>query len=160
MSTLLQAEGVDVNKVSGGKTPLHLAMSTECVKLLLGHKAINIDAKDEQGRTALRLAAERGLPNDMEIARLLVKSGADQEIKANDNKTPLMIATENENMAYRNEFDRELILGPIRTVFAALNKSTRGNATTRVLQTDDLLHEIEGWLSHPKPLTKKGSSPK
>ena len=155
VSTLLRVKEVDVNKVSGGKTPLHLATSTECVSILLGHKA-NIDAQDELGRTALRLAAERGLPNDIKIARLLVKSGAKQEIRANDNKTPLMIATENDNMAYRNAFDRELILGPINSVFDDINKSNRTNATTRGMQIPDLQNELRSWLAHPPEPKKKG----
>ena len=52
-------------------------------------KGIDIDAKDENGYTALHCAAESG---QAEVTELLVKKGADVEARTNKGVTPLQIA--------------------------------------------------------------------
>ncbi|KAH9990939.1 ankyrin repeat-containing domain protein [Russula vinacea] len=55
-------------------TPLHSYRGTsEGIRLLLKHGA-NMDAEDDQGRTPLQLALERGEPND--VATCLKEHGA------------------------------------------------------------------------------------
>ena len=55
----------------------------------LVEKGIDIDAKDEDGYTALHCAAESG---QAEVTELLVKKGADVEARTNKGVTPLQIA--------------------------------------------------------------------
>ena len=52
-------------------------------------KGIDIDAKEENGYTALHCAAESG---QAEVTELLVKKGADVEARTNKGVTPLQIA--------------------------------------------------------------------
>ena len=73
---LLLSYGADVNsKANMSYTPLHLASSNndiECVRLLLEHPDIDIGAKDDQQKTALRTADILG---NREIAKCIKSAG-------------------------------------------------------------------------------------
>ena len=53
-----------------------------------------VDVKDNEGNTPLHLAANGRL----EVLRMLIANGADVNIKANDGRTPLIIATQNRSV--------------------------------------------------------------
>lgn len=68
-------------------TPLHIAAtqsSLECTRALLA-KGADIDAVDEQGLTALHMAAEAG---DHKMMEVLIEAGANKHARCNDGKTP------------------------------------------------------------------------
>eukprot|EP00919_Chromeraceae_sp_WS-2016_P005322 GHVR01012541.1.p1 GENE.GHVR01012541.1~~GHVR01012541.1.p1 ORF type:complete len:1050 (+),score=256.13 GHVR01012541.1:34-3150(+) len=67
---------VNINLFKNDYTPVYLASSVgrhEVVQVLLENHAY-VDATDEEGRTALMIAAQRGFPR---LAKLLIKYGAD-----------------------------------------------------------------------------------
>jgi len=81
----------------GGRTALILSVfwSDRCVKILkmLIESGVDINARDNEGKTALMHAAERG---HVKKAKLLIESGANLDEKDNDNKkTALFYAVEN-----------------------------------------------------------------
>lgn len=76
-----------------GYTILHLMaddpeMDTDIVKLLLD-RSPNVDVKDNQGETPLKLAAAR---NNLYFLEALINRGADVNAKSNNGGTPLMSA--------------------------------------------------------------------
>jgi cytoskeletal protein RodZ len=81
-------------KTKNGLTPLHNAImasepSTEMVTLILD-QWVDVDVQDNAGKTALHLAAEKGLT---EITQLLVEDyEADANIKDNKGQTPIKAA--------------------------------------------------------------------
>ncbi|MCE9558039.1 MAG: ankyrin repeat domain-containing protein [Armatimonadetes bacterium] len=82
--------GADPNLLSRGTRPLHEAVygdwgSPTSVRVLLRHGA-DIDALDEDGQTALMIAAQHG---EFESVRLLLEAGADRARKDKRGKTAL-----------------------------------------------------------------------
>ncbi len=75
-----------------GMTPLHGAAKQnklQVLKILLNQTNINIEAKDEHGRTALILASNQGL----ELVKALVEKGAEVNVKVKGTLwTPLHLA--------------------------------------------------------------------
>ena len=72
-----------------GYTPLHSATDnghTECVKLLLAHPDIQVDAQDSTDETALIKACRK---NNTDIAKVLLMKGADVNLKNNNGMTAL-----------------------------------------------------------------------
>ena len=92
-ASLLIANGADVNiKNRSGKTALHEAArlyKVEVAEALTSSKDLNLDATDEEGKTALHIAAEGGAPK---IIELLVRKGANKSLKTPKGKTALEIA--------------------------------------------------------------------
>jgi len=73
------------------RRPVHMkepASLMEVFRFLLG-KGVNIEAKDNDGRTLLHLAA---IERKLDILQLLLQSGAKIDAKDNDGKTPLHCA--------------------------------------------------------------------
>ena len=66
--------------------------SATAVFARLGLGGVNINGRDNQGRTALHLAAIRG---HVEVAKLLLERGADAECTDDDGWTPLRWAAAN-----------------------------------------------------------------
>ncbi len=66
--------------------------SATAVFVRLGLGSVNINGRDNLGRTALHLAAMRG---HTEVARLLLERGAEAECADNDGWTPLRWAVAN-----------------------------------------------------------------
>ena len=61
------------------------------VKEILQNKVVNVSSKDEQGKTALHYACQKG---QFEIVKNLINRGADINIQTISKKTPLHLATE------------------------------------------------------------------
>ena len=95
---LLLARGADVNgwhtalmqtlPGSGGKTALMEANSPAKIKLLVARGA-QLNAKDEEGETALMHAVDRG---DVEVVDALLQAGADASVQDAAGATALMHA--------------------------------------------------------------------
>ena len=64
--------------------------STKKVKEILQNKVVNVNSKDEQGKTALHYACQKG---QFEIVKILINRGADINIQTISKKTPLHLAT-------------------------------------------------------------------
>jgi uncharacterized protein len=82
-------------KDSSGATPLHRACSAlqqPAVVLLLGACPALVNAVDAQGDTALHVIVSVGQdPRSVQIARVLVRRGADLEIKNKAGEAPLAL---------------------------------------------------------------------
>ena len=59
------------------------------VKRLLGTKKLNVNAVDSRGRALLMTAVQKG---HSDVARQLIKAGADVDVKSSAGDTPLMVA--------------------------------------------------------------------
>ena len=116
---LLMDAGADVNVTNkNGQTALMIASDrghTECIKLLLKAKGASVNALDEDGNTALFLAAHgvaqhktlrKSLPSHEECIAVLVKAGADVNAVDDRGNTALMYAVHGheENHDHLREF--------------------------------------------------------
>jgi len=88
------AEGMNVNLVRDGATPLMIAVSAgkaEVARTLL-EAGVNINEKSDDGGTVLhKAAADQG---DADLVELLMQSGVDVDAKNNSGKTALQLAEE------------------------------------------------------------------
>ncbi len=82
---LLLANRADVNKTSCGRSLLHAASSPEIAALLV-ESGVSVDVKDEDGNGALHYLADE---NNYKTIQLLVRKGADVNLKNKKNQTPL-----------------------------------------------------------------------
>lgn len=92
----LPKSSIDV-KDSNGNLVLHYCSeggdrSLGCLALLLNMKQVNRDAQNDQGRTALHVAAMRGLENTLHA---LLLSGVKKDIQDAEGNTALHLAGEN-----------------------------------------------------------------
>jgi len=82
----------------GGSTPLHVASWAgrfEAVRILLEYNA-DIDARHENGRTALHVAAQccdKPQPDRIHVMQLLLDQGADINARDNEGSTPLHLSS-------------------------------------------------------------------
>ncbi len=84
------------------ETILHQAVrkaDVQSVQILIDKRCIDINAQDEKGNTALKLASQgdvlMGMDNldkKLEIVKILLKAGANSDIADEDNDTPLGVA--------------------------------------------------------------------
>ncbi len=89
--TLLLARGADAKLIGrDGETALMKANTPAKIKLLVGHGA-QLNAKDQQGRTALMYAVDRG---EVDVVEALLQAGADASIRDAKGATALMRALE------------------------------------------------------------------
>jgi hypothetical protein len=95
LALLLDDAGALLNaRGNNGWTPLIVTTyhgATECVELLLARDgdALELDAVDKDGDTALHLAAWKNHPT---IAQLLLQAGADPTVRNRNGRTPLDVA--------------------------------------------------------------------
>ena len=96
VQTLLTRGGDPNYSGPGGKTPLHCAVcdrpKLEIVNQLLACRNIQLNNVDDDGCTALHLAAEGGYT---EIVKRLVEEGATVDVKNKEGKSPKKKALEN-----------------------------------------------------------------
>jgi len=82
---------------SNGNTVLHYCAeggerSLGCLALLLNNKAVNREAANDLGHTALHISALRGLENTMHA---LLLSGVKKDVQDGEGNTPMHLAGEN-----------------------------------------------------------------
>lgn len=94
-------QGADINcQTAAGRTPLMFAVQfshTNLVIMLLGRKDIMLESSDLEGFTALIVAIEMGAAG-MDIAKLLLRAGADPNALTLRRKNPLKIACAAQNV--------------------------------------------------------------
>lgn len=96
---LLHEHGIDWNAKFGGYTPLLELLNyrkTKLIKWLLDHGA-SVDERDPDGRTALHIAAMRGLKSNS--LQALLDHGAEPKLKDPDGNTPMDLAVANNRLA-------------------------------------------------------------
>ena len=79
-------------------TPLHVASQdchTDCVKVLLAHKDITVNAQDEDGYTPFHYCAKNG---KIECLRLHLQEDIDINSVNQNNATPLQLARANNHI--------------------------------------------------------------
>ena len=90
---LLLKVGADVNTPNSWKvTPINIAMLKNhygCVKRLLEEENVDVNCKDEKGRTLLALTLINLTEESQEFVKHLLKRKADPNIADNDGLTPL-----------------------------------------------------------------------
>ena len=97
---LLLAKGADPNAIGRYSiTPLMSANTAAKVKLLVAAGA-KVDAKDEEGQTALMQAASKGYPD---VVTALLDSGANVNAIDNDGLSSLLLSLDEGNNAYDDE---------------------------------------------------------
>lgn len=95
VALLLLGAGADPSRTDHeGNTPLHLASkkgytSPKLVNHLLQHSAVDVNARNAAGMTALHHAARRGRSD---MVRLLLEAGADPSLRDDGGHVPLDLA--------------------------------------------------------------------
>ena len=100
---MLQRAGVNMNTVQANNNTLyHLAAKENNLALLkrLSNFGISPNAKNEEGLTALHLAAMKA--NDTELMQYLISVGADRNIMTDFEETAYDLARENEQLQKNN----------------------------------------------------------
>jgi ankyrin repeat protein len=100
---LLQEKGVKMNTTQAkGHTLFHLAAKDNNLELLkhLSGFDIDVNSKNEEGLTALHLAAMKA--EDGEMMKYLISKGADTKIKTSFEETVYDLASENELLQKQN----------------------------------------------------------
>ncbi|MDE0357057.1 MAG: ankyrin repeat domain-containing protein [Gammaproteobacteria bacterium] len=82
----------EVLELKERSTPLHFVYDPDVMRLLLASSGTDIDARDENGWTALHRASARGLESQSQVVRLLLKRGANPHVNDRRGKTPLHVA--------------------------------------------------------------------
>lgn len=104
---VLLANGASINtQDKDGFTPLHWAVLNghiDIVNKLLENHQVDVNAQTTQGNTPLHLAAEKG---DLKIIEVLVKKGANIEVRNKEEKTALNLASEVEVKDYITQYQQ------------------------------------------------------
>ena len=148
MSVLLQGGGVDIDKLCGGKTALHVATGLRCVSMLLDQGA-NVNARSSNGGTALWHAANRGgrfAGDYLQIADLLARRGATEDLASNDGRTPMDIAQSRQFYGYIARFDKKVRRLPFAQVRHSISQMIGDTPILRVLQGEDTAWYIKQFL--------------
>jgi ankyrin repeat protein len=95
---LLEKQGLKVDQTTKkGKTLLHLAAeegSQRMIEVLVGRYKIDLEAKNQNGLTALQIAVMTG--QNLELAKSFIRLGADMNVKTEFDETLYDLAKENE----------------------------------------------------------------
>lgn len=100
---LLQDEGVELNTTQAkGNTLFHLAAQVNDLELLkrLSGFDIDVNAKNDEGLTALHLAAMKA--EDDKMMKYLISKGADTKLTTDFEETVFDLASENERLQQQN----------------------------------------------------------
>ena len=141
VSHVLIRYGAQINCTdNSGKTPLYRAVETckfGITKLLLDHGAY-VNAQDENKNTPLHIASTV----DFKLCHLLLKRGADPNIKNIFHETPVLHAVQVANNALPNykhtaiEIIKKLLHNGGNVVLRDLNKQNAIEAASRVVSGD------------------------
>ena len=99
LCSLVEAGGDFNAAINTGRTPLMLAAefcNDLAVEYLCSIKSLHVNIADADGNTALILAAQNG-PDGNDIAKKLLKAGADPNLENRKKVCPLSIACEDQN---------------------------------------------------------------
>ncbi len=107
-------------KCINGKNALHHSIYThdiEIFKIILNSKIFNINDKDNNGMTALHLAANLGCANEDRTIKLklLLDAGADITIRSNDNNTILHYAAMRNSLKSMQEIFNKINILPVES---------------------------------------------
>lgn len=87
---LLHLDSADVNaKDQHGCTPLHIVRNTETAKRILADRRMDLNAEDNDGRTALHYAV---LKRRLDVIRSLLEAGADKSLEDDKGRTAAFYA--------------------------------------------------------------------
>jgi ankyrin repeat protein len=95
----LTANGASIKSSVMGAPAIVHAAGADCaagVQMLL-QQGVDVNAKADDGTTALIAAAERGL---VDIGEILLAHGADMEVKNNDNQNAWLLAAMNNRLEF------------------------------------------------------------
>lgn len=139
----LLAGGDDVNRAETNQwRPLHFTCDDGDVattQTLLGHAEIELDARDQAGRTPLMMAALKG---HAEVVHLLVAAGANRRLVNRAGTDALALAIESGNLAVI----RELLAGEL-----ALDRNYRNISTAMALDSFGRTTSVSALSHYPNP---------
>lgn len=131
-------QGANVNYVNLGRPVFFEACSKctnpEVIKLFI-ENGVDVNAKDERGKTALIVTIESFLSGTEQNAKILIENGADLDIQDNEGKTALMYAIQKG----KGEIVCELILRGADTTL----KDTEGNTAMKIAKEEDDVETIK-----------------
>ena len=103
MVDILLTFGANPNLINNnGETALHMAINSgnaEIIANIVTYQYLHIDARDDDGNTALHIAAARGF---FPAAMILINSGANIHLENNNGQNPLEIADRLRNIEIAN----------------------------------------------------------
>lgn len=143
---LLMERGADINRaimIDDRFTALMVATdygNIACVRQLIKHPAIDVDARDTEGRTVLFYSC---LKAKVEITRLLLEMGGDPTVADYQGKTPVGVARRMGHrgclrlLEVRNRRDLTDVLHPILSIYSSVSIYTYISSIITPLSVDN-----------------------
>ncbi|MDR3317466.1 MAG: ankyrin repeat domain-containing protein [Puniceicoccales bacterium] len=149
---LLEQPGVELNRIGGGhETPLMTAViiaNKEIINKLINVRAdvnINLNIKNQEGKTSLHIAATKG---DEEMMEMLIKAGADVSITNAQKMTAAQVLTQRKEMGN----DRKLINEIHKIFFGELTEKEIGERNCIKAITPEEIETLKEKISQIKHL--------